>query len=135
MPRAGHHSSPPHQTSHWVKDAFGQIMYGLGCQVGVSVAVGAAVSVGVGVSVGVNVGVGVSVGVGVGVSVGVRVGVSVTLAVCVAAKSTREPQAPETRANRRARKIMRFFIVMVTQSQGVVKPWNSLYTSGRLSLE
>ena len=90
-----------------------------------------------GVSVGVNVGVGVSVSVGVGVLLGMRVmvGVSVTLAVCVAAKSTREPQAPETRANRRARKIMRFFIVMVTQSQGVVYPWNSLYTSGRLSLE
>lgn len=96
-----------------------------------------AVSVGVGVSVGDGVGVGVSVGVEVGVSVGVgvMVGVSVTLAVSVAAKSTREPQAPDTRANKIARMMKCFFIVFVNQSHGVVKPWNSLYTSGRLSLE
>ena len=85
-------------------------------------AVGVAVSVGVGVSVGFGVGVGVSVGVGVGVSVGVgvMVGVSVMLAVSVAAKSTREPQAPETRANRSARRMNCFFIIIVTQSHGVV---------------
>ena len=100
-------------------------------------AVGAAVSVGVGVSLGVCVGVGVSVGVGVGVSVRVSVivGVSVMLAVWVAAKSTREPHAPEIRANKSDRMRICFFIVLVAQSHGVVKPWNSLYTSGRLSLE
>lgn len=100
-------------------------------------AVGSDVSVGVGVSVGVEVGVGVSVGVGVGVSVGVgvMVRVSVTLAVSVAAKSTRVPQAPETRANRRATIMNDFFMRIFTQSHGVVKPWNSLYTSGKLSLE
>ena len=84
--------------------------------------VGVKVWVGVGVSVGDGVGVGVSVGVGVGVSVGVdvMVGVSVTLAVSVAAKSTREPQAPATKANRIARMMNCFFIGIVTQSQGVV---------------
>ena len=109
----------------------------MGCQVGVWVGVGVAVSVEVGVIVGVCVGVGVSVGVGVGVSVGVgvMVGVSVTMAVSVAAMSTREPQAPETRANKIARIIICFFIDIDTQSHGVVKPWNSLYTSGRLSFE
>jgi hypothetical protein len=48
------------------------------------------------------------------------VGVFVTLAVSVAAKSTREPQAPATKANRIARMMNCFFISIVTQSQGVV---------------
>ena len=101
-------------------------------------AVGSAVCVGVGVSVGVSVGVGVSVRVGVGVllGMGVMVGVSVTLAVWVAAMSTRGLQAPATRENKMTKKIICFFMfVYIGQSQGVVYPWNSLYTSGRLSLE
>ena len=55
----------------------GEMMVGVGVEVGVTVGVGVGVGVGLVVGAGVGVGVAVGVGVGVGVSVGVGVGVGV----------------------------------------------------------
>ena len=63
--------------------ALGQIIPGIGCQVGVAVSVGVGLGSGVGVCVGVGVTVAVAVAVGVGLAVAVGVAVAVAVGVGV----------------------------------------------------